>query len=151
MKTNLFPALFLALLSILIATGCATTGANQNAGRKIKFAAAIDTNGDGIPDTAGTMTLTREFDPATGLILRETTTLTHALAVTERDKSRLGAKGLLSIQAVANFEHSRTGYTGSSSSSAAKSYNADPDEAAIGEAGKATGSVIGEAVKAATR
>lgn len=139
------------ITSIILAvtlTGCATSGGKQLAYQNSEFA-TVDTNGDGIPDAAGTLTVTRTFDPLTGMLLSETRTLTHVLENRERDNSRLGAKGLLATQAVGAFEHSRTGFTGSSSTSGVKRYSADPDAEAIGAAGTAAGNVIGEALKKA--
>jgi len=133
-----------ATLIGLVLTGCATAIGKQRASQVNKFL-AIDSNGDGIADLAGTLTVKRQFDSATGMLLSEERTLTHVLYSKEKDKSNLGARGLLAIQAVEGFEHSRTGFTGSSSTSGAKVYKGDADEKAIGAAGTAAGNVIGAA------
>lgn len=141
----------LAALIVILFSGCATTGGKQDAKQKTEFAEPLDINGDGIPDIAGSLKVERRFHPETGMLLEEVRTVTHALAVVERDKSRLGAKGLLAIQVAEKFEHSRTGYTGSSSTSGVSAYRYDPDEAAIEAGGTAGGKIIGEAVKAVVK
>lgn len=114
-----------ALLLVLIgcSSGCATAGGKQDASREMTFK----------EDGSGYQKTTREFDPTTGRITKETSEATNLVSYVERDGSKLGAKGLFNTQAAEGLKYSRQGYLGSSANSDVNAYSADPDAEALKE------------------
>lgn len=121
MKTSRLFAICHLLFAICL-VGCATNGGRQNAGREIL----------GNKDTNSlSVTITRNFDPATGMLILEETTISNAVSVTERDKSSLGVRGFFANKAMKGATHSRTGFTGSTANTGVESLVDDVAEEAI--------------------
>jgi hypothetical protein len=123
--------LILLAAGLVAAAGCASSSGKQESLRNATFA----TGKDGA--SIGTVTVTRTIDPKSGKAVSETVTATNVATFTERDRSKVGARGLLAIQTVEQFNHERQGFLGSSSKSGVKAYSADPDEQAITAGGQA--------------
>lgn len=122
--------------AILLLPGCATSGGKTDAGLKAEFAPA-----------SGKATIERELDPATGKLVKETTTLENVASFEDRDRAKVAARGLFTIQTVEQFAHERNGRTGGSSKTGVKTYQADPDEKAIESGGTAAGNVAEKIVQ----
>jgi hypothetical protein len=123
------------IVLVIMATGCATNGGKQDAGRTIH----------GNPETNNlVVTISRDFDSDTGMLTNETTTISNAVSVVERDKSRLGAKAFFANKAIKGAKNSRTGFVGSTSNTGIDSITDDVAE----EGMKAVGDVVRDSVLA---
>lgn len=143
---KIISALSTSLLLILTgcyAGGCATSSGRQDAGRVATFSQ------DKAGVATGEASIAREFDPQSGKLLRETTTLRNVAEFSDRDRSKVGARGLFAIQTVERFGHERTGYLGSNSKTGVKTYSADPDQDAIKAGGEAGGTILEKGINAA--
>lgn len=125
----------------LLVTGCASSGGRADAGLKATFSQADDGT------ATGKVSTTREFDPITGKIVKETTTLENVASYDDRDRSKVGARGLFAIQTVEKFGHERNGRTGGSSKTGMDNLKHDPDEKAIEAGGTAAGKLANEVLK----
>ncbi len=119
--------LILLTASLALATltvGCATSGGRQESSREATF--AQDDQGQ----PTGSASITNHVD-TNGVVTSVTVNLANVSHFIERDRSKVGARGLLAIQEVRDFKHERRGFLGSNSKSGVDAYKADPDEAAI--------------------